>query len=59
MSRNSKVLVSFVWYCLTHREERFWQALRNWSGHRYIIASKECPLFSNERDTFYWEGRNK
>jgi hypothetical protein len=53
------VLRNLVEYSFTHKDERFWQMLRNWSGHRYIIASNECPVFSNERDTFYWEGRNK
>lgn len=50
MSRNSKTLADFIKYCEEHQYERFWQALRNWSGHGFIFADKE--------DTFYWEGKN-
>lgn len=55
-NRNSKVLKDFVKYCKEHPEERFWQALRNWSGHAFIFAGKEWLL---ARDTFYFEGKNK
>lgn len=39
-TRNSKLLADFFDYCTTHPEERFWQALCNWSGHNYIYTSK-------------------
>lgn len=50
-TKNSKLLWSFMKYCKIHPEERFWQALRNWSGWIYIRAS-----MNNEKgeDTFYW-----
>lgn len=32
--KNKKLLNSFVDYCLKHPNERFWQALRNWSGQK-------------------------
>jgi hypothetical protein len=35
-SRNMGVLLDFVAYCKAHPELRFWQALRNWSGHSFI-----------------------
>lgn len=38
MTRNSEKLASFVAYCESHPDERFWQALRNWSGHWAILA---------------------
>jgi hypothetical protein len=41
---------------------RFWQAVRNWSNHNFILASNVDPreLLVNEDkveilDTFYWE----
>ena len=54
LSRNSAVLWSFCDYCSHHTQERFWQALRNWSGYSYIYAN-DCDQI---RDTFYWESRN-
>ena len=52
MSRNQKVLDSFIEYCHNHPTERFWQALRNWSKYNFIFAAnnREHP-----HDTFYWE----
>lgn len=38
-TRNSKQLESFVEYCQAHPEERFWQAIRNWSGTAFIFKS--------------------
>ena len=58
-NRNNVVLAGFVRYCEEHPQERFWQALRNWAGVYFIIASRECPVNMSEQDTFYWEGRNK
>lgn len=66
MNRNSVVLQSFADYCANHPEERFWQALRNWSRCSYILNSNVPPsvLYKDENprilvtDTFSWEGRN-
>jgi hypothetical protein len=67
-TRNSVVLASFVRYCQEHPDERFWQALRNWSGYTLIeaITVSFRPVegktygeaFRMEHDTFNWEGRN-
>ena len=54
-SRNSEVLSSFIKYCEKHPEERFWQALRNWSGNAFIWATRERVV----NDTFNWTGRTK
>lgn len=43
------LLESFAEYCGNHPEERFWQALRNWSKRKIIQADGQ--------DTFFWEGR--
>ena len=61
-TRNSLVLKSFVIYCKAHPEERFWQALRNWSGQNFILTAKGISFenierFNGQEDTFYWERR--
>jgi hypothetical protein len=53
MTRNSEVLKSFTEYCLAHPDDRFWQALRNWSTFPFIFAGDP----DDNHDTFYWEGR--
>ena len=53
-TRNSTVLEDFIQYCKYHPDERFWQALRNWSGYPFIYAVS--PKGDGE-DTFYWEGK--
>ena len=52
-----KTLKSFVDYCLKHKDERFWQALRNWSSYNFIYGSNYCQHLSNDllEDTFYKE----
>lgn len=55
MSKNISQLKSFTAYCEAHPEERFWQALRNWSQYSFIYGSN-VSLDSNEvEDTFYKE----
>lgn len=56
-TRNSETLADFVAYCEAHPDERFWQALKNWSGYDAIAACQIKPRVLN--DTFYWEGRNR
>jgi len=60
-TRNSKVLANFVAYCQAHPEQRFWQALRNWSGYSFLFASRGSGFDNGIRkdfyDTFYWEGK--
>lgn len=57
VNKNEKVLNSFIDYCINHPDQRFWQALRNWSGYYFIYAASH--MFSDEGlvDTFYLEGR--
>jgi hypothetical protein len=58
MSKNKTALDDFVEYCEKHPEERFWQALRNWSGAGFILACKELPPEGYEYDdTFYREAK--
>lgn len=63
---NAQVLASFVDYCQRNPELRFWQALLNWSGQRYIFVSehsiaaieKGIGAPSGLRDPYSWEGRD-
>ena len=35
----NKELKSFIKYCEKNPEQRFWQALRNWSKYNFIYGS--------------------
>ena len=60
MNKNKETLYSFAKYCAEHPEERFWQAVRNWSGFPFVLVCT-LPEWDLDRmyDTFYFEGRNK
>ena len=67
--KSKRLLDSFVQYCESNPSERFWQALRNWSGYTFIYGqkrSKKGELWVNTafdskghqvvvEDTFYIE----
>ena len=57
MNKNLKLLTEFAKYCESHPEERFWQALRNWSGSVFILKSRYLPPDNHIQDTFYLEGK--
>jgi len=50
------LLMNFLSYCHDHPRERFWQALRNWSG-AYAIRYSSQKVGLADVDTYYWEGR--
>jgi hypothetical protein len=56
-TRNGKVLFDFVSYCIQHPDERFWQALRNWSGYHFVEVTDDSVFAADRkyRDTFYLE----
>lgn len=58
-SKNVEAVRSFTEFCKAHPDYRFWQALRNWSGARFIFARTygDC-VGGNLIDTFYLEGGN-
>jgi len=58
-NKNIKLLEEFAKYCYDHPEERFWQALRNWSGNPYLLISRYLPPDNHIRDAFYFEGKDK
>jgi hypothetical protein len=54
--KSDYVLSEFIRYCLKHKNERFWQALRNFAKVDYVLLKKgEEDL----KDTFYFEDINK
>jgi hypothetical protein len=62
--RSRKELSSFILYCQNHPEERFWQALLNWSQYSTIYASSDSWALERHNinvtgiyDTFSFEGR--
>lgn len=56
LSKNVDMLDSFIDYCMTHPEERFWQAIRNWAKVGYILATSGVhPLEGHLVDTFYFD----
>ena len=54
-SMNLKTLIDFRDYCREHPEERFWQALRNWSGADFILRGSGPVDDMELHDTFYDE----
>ena len=58
MNKNSKLLKSFTAYCTKNKDERFWQALRNWSGATKIYYS-DSGMHIDGDDTFFWEDKDK
>ena len=56
-TRDVKTKISFMNYLLKHKDERFWQMLRNWSKAseiRICKYNKKLKCLDCE-DTFYWE----
>lgn len=61
--KSKSLLESFAAFCRANPEQRFWQALRNWSGHAFIFVASDYPRTAQEaywdgKDTFYWEEMN-
>ena len=62
--KSEKLLKELTEYCETHPEERLWQAIRNWSGFGFILASESEDIEElndpkNIVDTFYFTGRKQ
>lgn len=49
-------MLDFSSYCLQHPDQRFWQALRNWSGYAFVKVD-DGSAQAVTRDTFNWEGK--
>jgi hypothetical protein len=59
MPKNQKMLESFIVYCKQNTDQRFWQALRNWSKVPFILIANKLNFntgkFEGLEDTFYVE----
>lgn len=62
MADSDKLLADFADFCRCHPNQRFWQALRNWSGQNFILAATHHDHHDHHhdtcRDTFHWRGRD-
>lgn len=56
--KSADLLADFIDYCHDHPSERFWQALRNWSGQAFILAGNSPDAKRWANDTFYWDARD-
>jgi|WetSurSiteA1Bulk_404760.scaffolds.fasta_scaffold99658_2 hypothetical protein len=56
-NKNMVLLLQFANYCEEHPQERFWQALRNWSNYNFIYGSTEPTEEEHLQDTFYKEDK--
>lgn len=55
--RDAETKRSFVAYLAAHPEQRFWQAVRNWSGFAELYGTERLtPYGSRVTDTFNLEG---
>jgi len=53
--KSKRLLADFVTYCFANQEQRFWQALLNWSKYSYIFGSNKEGFddHSELEDTYY------
>lgn len=61
-SKNAGVLADFILYCYRHPDERFWQALLNWSEANFILRcggsiTAYDHVAVHKHDTYYREGK--
>lgn len=52
------LLDDFAQYCAENPDQRFWQALRNWSGFNFVLVADNPEAKRYADDTFYWDTRN-
>lgn len=66
-ANNRLVLMSFVNYCAANPDQRFWQALSNWSGRNiFVMAHEKTISFADgflrsigAIDTWEWKGHRE
>lgn len=51
--KNADLLADFTAYCYENPEQRFWQALRNWSKWAAVYVAKNDD-HPKPMDTYYW-----
>lgn len=55
--REAKTKADFIQYLDENPEQRFMQAVRNFIGVPFLIASDEYPTSPDQHDTFNWENQ--
>ena len=64
-NKNKELADDFHAYCMAHPEQRFWQALRNWSDYNFVLVAdhvdldSDDPTYKGVKNTFYWEGKSE
>lgn len=60
-NKNMDTLGDFLEFCLQNPEQRFWQALKNFTGVDKICVEKYNKELNDSiyEDTFYWKDKNK
>lgn len=56
-AKNTKMATEFAKFCDDHPEQRFWQALRNWSGWAAVYVAKNDD-HPKPMDTYYWNRKD-
>lgn len=60
-AKNQTLKEGLIEYFINNPEQRFWQAIRNYSKYNFVLVSDTLDLdtneFKNVEDTFYKEGR--
>lgn len=52
-----KLAQSFLEYVRANPRQRFWQALRNWSSHSFVLVAD--TLHDVAEDTYYFKGKSQ
>ena len=55
------VMEDFMRFYAEHKELRFWQAIRAWSGAEAVFVGSKGEVLEWEefKDTFYWNGKTE
>lgn len=61
---NEEVFESFFRFWAEHPGQRFWQTVRNWSGHKFVLVADDIKMTNKEdyvgiQDTFYMSGKEE
>lgn len=59
MNKNQNTLQSLTEYCEAHPEQRFWQAVRNWSGYNFVYVSDFLAELDPVVDTFGFQEKDR
>lgn len=54
-----EMAIQFLEYCHEHPEQRFWQAMRNFTGNNFIFVSENRVEAEGLHDTFYMREKKK